>query len=77
VQLIARFPDLHRCAINEVCTHGLVAARDAALRVLQHHGGNRQDYLAVKLLVAWQVLAFFGGNRRLARAVIVALAPLI
>ena len=45
--------------------------------VLSEYGGDVKDYLAVKTLVAWQVLQIPELQQGLARAVIVALAPLL
>lgn len=68
-------PDFFRTKVNEVCAEGIVAARDHAIRVLEHHGGSFEDYLAAKLLVAWQNQGIVGLNPGLARAVIRAIVP--
>ncbi|MGE0158734.1 MAG: phosphotransferase [Gemmatimonadales bacterium] len=69
-----RFPDFFRFYVNAACAAGMTAARDAALEVLRSHGGDSRDYLAAKLLIAWQSLAIIGAQTGLARAVIAAVA---
>jgi hypothetical protein len=63
--------------INEVVLTGCLDARQEAIRVLAEYGGDFNDYLAVKILVAWQALQIPDLQQGLARAVIVALAPLL
>jgi hypothetical protein len=73
-QLISEFAPQDP-AINALCIHGCVAARDAALSAVKHHGGGRDDYIAAKLIVAWQHLPFEERQFTLARAIIRALSP--
>jgi hypothetical protein len=61
--------------VNEACARGIVAARDAAISAVQRHGGDANDYLAAKYLVAWQHIGLVGSHTGLARAMIEALAP--
>ena len=68
------FPGFFQCHINSACAAGMTEARDAALEVLQSHGGDSRDYLATKFLVAWQNLGIIGSQTGLARAVILATA---
>ena len=68
------FPDFFQCHVNSACAAGMTGARDAALEVLENHGGDIHDYLAMKFLVAWQNLAIVGSQTGLARAVILATA---
>ena len=68
------FPDFFQCHVNSACATGMTEARDAALEVLQSHGGDRRDYLAMKFLVAWQSLGIIGPQAGLARAIILATA---
>ena len=69
-----RFRDFFQCHVNSACAAGMTEARDAALEVLEKHGGDARDYLAMKFLVAWQNLAIIGSQTGLARAVIIATA---
>jgi hypothetical protein len=73
-QLISEFAQQDP-AINALCIQGCVAARDAALAAVKHHGGSRDDYIAAKLVVAWQYLPFEERQFTLARAIIRALSP--
>ena len=68
------FQDFFQCHVNSACAAGMTGARDAALKVLECHGGDFRDYLAMKFLVAWQNLGFIGSQTGLARAVILATA---
>lgn len=70
--LRSSFPDFFQCHVNSACAAGMTGARDAAIEVLEKHGGDSRDYLAMKFLVAWQNLAFIGSQTGLARAVILA-----
>ena len=70
--LRSSFRDFFQCHVNSACAVGMTGARDAAIEVLEKHGGNVRDYLAMKFLVAWQNLGFIGSQTGLARAVIVA-----
>ena len=72
--LRSSFRDFFQCHVNSACAAGMTAARDAAIEVLEKHGGDARDYLAMKFLVAWQNLAFIGSQTGLARAVILATA---
>ena len=72
--LRSSFQDFFQCHVNSACAAGMTGARDAALDVLQNHGGDHRDYLAMKFLVAWQNLAIIGSQTGLARAVILATA---
>ncbi|HEY0158263.1 MAG TPA: phosphotransferase [Thermoanaerobaculia bacterium] len=56
--------------VNALCIHGCVAARDAAVAAVKHHGGTHDDYVAAKLIVAWQHLPFEERQFTLARAII-------
>jgi Phosphotransferase enzyme family len=69
------YPTFFQCYVNEVCARGIVAARDAAINAVQRHGGDANDYLAAKYLVAWQHVGIIGSHTGLARAVIESLAP--
>ncbi len=68
------FPNFFRYHVNTACIVGMTAARDSAIEVLQEHGGDIHDYLAVKFIVAWQHLGIIGSQTGLARAVILATA---
>jgi hypothetical protein len=70
-----RFSSFFQCRVNEVCARTMVAARDAAIRVLREHGGDVRDYQAAKYIVAWQQLGMIGVNTALARSAINALTP--
>ena len=72
--LRSSFQDFFQCHVNSACAAGMTGARDAALAVLENHGGDIRDYLAMKFLVAWQHLAIIGSQTGLARAVILATA---
>ena len=72
--LRSSYPDFFQCHVNAACAAGMTAARDAAVEVLENHGGNVRDYWAMKFLVAWQNLAIIGSQTGLARAVILATA---
>ena len=72
--LRSSFQGFFQCHVNSACAAGMTEARDAALRVLETHGGGIRDYLAMKFLVAWQNLGIVGSHTGLARAVILALA---
>lgn len=61
------------CHVNRACLRGMVAARDRSLQVIQHYGGDLDDYISTKYLVAWQNLGMPGRNTSLARATILAL----
>jgi phosphotransferase family enzyme len=56
--LMREFPDVSKWKINRVCIVGMTAARDRALQLVKHYGGTTEDYLAAKLLFAWQGLLF-------------------
>lgn len=68
------FPDFFRYHINTACAAGMIKAHDLAIEVLGNHDGDIHDYLAMKLLVAWQHLGIIGSQTGLARAVIVPIA---
>lgn len=72
-----RYPTFFRCAVNEACACGMVAARDSALAAIRSFGGDTDDYLATKFLVAWQLLGMIGQQGGLARAVIQALTSAV
>ncbi|MDE0356371.1 MAG: phosphotransferase [Gammaproteobacteria bacterium] len=72
--LRSSFRGFFQCHVNSACAAGMTAARDAAIEVLEKHGGDARDYLAMKFLVAWQNLALIGSQTGLARAVILATA---
>ena len=72
--LRSSFQGFFQCHVNSACAAGMTEARDAALGVLENHGGDVRDYLAIKFLVAWQNLGIIGSHTGLARAVILALA---
>jgi hypothetical protein len=72
--LEARFPVFFQCYVNRACARGMIAARNEAVAAVTSHGGNANDYLAVKYLVAWQSLGLIGVHTGLARAVISGLA---
>ena len=72
--LRSSFRDFFQCHVNSACAAGMTGARDAAIEVVEKHGGDVRDYLAMKFLVAWQNLAFIGSQTGLARAVILATA---
>jgi tRNA A-37 threonylcarbamoyl transferase component Bud32 len=75
--LVERFPELYRSHVNRACLQGCVAAREAAIAAVSHHRGGIEDYLAVKYMVAWQVLHMPRRHSGMARAIIQALAPTI
>ncbi len=68
--LQGHFSELIKLKTNEVCIRGCVMARDAALQAVQSYGGDKRDYFAAKLLLAWYALALEGLNSSLARGVI-------
>ena len=70
--LRSSFQGFFQCHVNSACAAGMTRARDAAIEVLEKHGGDVRDYLAMKFLVAWQNLALIGSQTGLARAVILA-----
>lgn len=75
--LLAAFTDLLACHVNIVCAEGAVLARDSALSVLEEAGGDYDDYLAVKYLVASQALLQMGRATGMARAIIDAMTPTV
>ena len=68
------FPDFFSCDFNDACASGMTNARDSAIKVLRKYGGGILDYLAVKLLIAWQHLGIIGSNTGLARGIILAIS---
>jgi hypothetical protein len=77
VVLQAQFGGLYTCHVNRACLRGCLAARDAAIAAVHAHGGDVEDYLALKYLVAWQVLHMAKKQSGMARAIIRALAPAV
>jgi hypothetical protein len=75
--LIEQFTAVSQWAINRVCIHGMVEARNAALQVLKANDGNESDYYVTKYLVAWEALLVDDLQTGLANAVIAALVDLI
>lgn len=69
-----RFPEFFKCDFNDACVSGMTNARDSAIEVLGEYGGGILDYLAAKLLIAWQHLGIIGSNTGLARGIIVAIS---
>lgn len=74
-QLLAGFPTLAGCQLNRVCIYGCVDARDAGIAAVEKFGGSHRDYLATKLLTAWQALTMDEMNHGATRAVISAISP--
>jgi hypothetical protein len=68
------FPEISNWKVNRVCIVGMFAARNQALQVLKNYGGTTEDYLAAKLLFAWQGLLFKDLQASLCRAVIQAIS---
>lgn len=56
--LMREFSGVAKWKVNRVCIVGMIAARDRALQLVKHYGGTAEDYLAAKLLFAWQGLLF-------------------
>jgi hypothetical protein len=67
------FHDILHWKINHVAIRGAFMCRDAALRVLQLHGGGLVDYLAVKCLVGWTGLILLDQQVSSCRAIISAI----
>lgn len=67
------FNNLLRWKINAMAVEGAFACRDAAMRVLQRHGGSLEDYLAVKCLVGWTGLLLLDHQTYACRAIIEAI----
>lgn len=74
-ELAAAFPELHACAMNQVALAGCERARREALEVVRAFGGDREDYIAAKYLVASQALVITGCATSMARAIVSALIP--
>jgi hypothetical protein len=72
--LVHRFDLANGPRLNRLSLHGCVEARHLALEVLAHFGGDLNDYLAVKSLVAWQTLLLENRQTSLSRAVILAIS---
>ena len=68
--LADRFDLMRGPLLNRLSLHGCVEARRRALEVLTDFGGDTDDYLAVKSLVAWQTLLLENRQTSLSRAVI-------
>ena len=73
-EIHAEIPEVLRMTVNETVLRGCVAARDAALTVLAHYGGDKVDYRAAKNLIAWASLEVEGLQHALARETIVLLS---
>lgn len=58
-ELKGKYPMVADTALNRACLGGILAARDEALKVLGKYSGDIRDYVAVKVLVAWQTLLVF------------------
>ena len=68
--LADRFDLMRGPLLNRLSLHGCIEARRRALEVLAGFGGDIEDYLAVKTLIAWQALLLENRQTSLSRAVI-------
>jgi hypothetical protein len=72
-----QFPALMASAANRLAVRTSLFCREVALRVLRTFGGGLPDYIAVRLIVAIQSLAFPHLQSAIARATISGLSDLI
>ena len=72
--LMKQFANISKWKVNRVCIDGMFAARDRALQIVKDYGGTTEDYLASKLLFAWQGLLFKDLQVNLCRAAIQAIS---
>jgi len=81
-ELLKKYPQLAKSSVNRVCLHGCLLARNIGIKVLKKHNsldgkyvGGPADWVAAKLLVAWQNLSMEGRDQFLSRAIIDAIPP--
>lgn len=72
-KLFNAFPEVAKWMVNRVCISGMTAARDCGLELIRQYGGSVHDYLAAKMLFAWQGLLFKDLQVSLCRAAIEAI----
>jgi len=71
------FPSICASAGSHIALEAAVRARAAALEMATKYGGDEEDYLAVKFIIACQSLTIPEFQSGVVRAAIKALAPLI
>ena len=72
--LSQKYQTLLTYAVNRLALYSAIEARDAALRSISQYGGDRADYLAMKLVVAFQSLTIIELQQCVVRATISAIA---
>jgi hypothetical protein len=74
-QLCQKYGNLLSLGVNRLAGYSAIEARNAALRSVIHYGGSQMDYLAMKLMVAFQSLTIFNLQQCVVRATISAISP--